>query len=385
MKRFPGVLANDRVSLDLRRGEVHALLGENGAGKSTLMNVLYGLYQPDSGQVLVDGEAVQFRNPRDAIARGIGMVHQHFMLVPPLTVAENIMLGQESLHAGLILDRRSAARRIAALSQQYGLDVDPHALVRDLSVGAQQRVEILKAFYRQAQVLILDEPTAVLTPQEADDLFTIMAGLRAQGKALVFITHKLREVLAIADRITVLRQGRVVGQAAARDVTEQHLATMMVGRSISLTGDRAQQAADAAALGLAETPAAAAAAAPVPTAAPVLQVTGLRVKDARGHFAVDGVTFAIRPGEIFGIAGVEGNGQTELVEALTGLRPAAAGQVWLDGHDLTNRTPRRLIQAGVGHIPEDRQKYGLVLAYPISANMVLSTYYLAPYARGVIM
>ena len=221
-KRFPGVLANDRVSFAVARGEIHALLGENGAGKSTLMNVLYGLYQPDEGQVLVGGEPVRFRSPRDAIARGIGMVHQHFMLVPPLTVTENIMLGQES-RRGPLLDRRTAARRIAALSRQYGLDVDPDAVIADLSVGAQQRVEILKAFYREAAVLILDEPTAVLTPQEADDLFAIMAGLRATGKSLVFITHKLREVLAIADRVTVLRGGRVVGELPTAGATEQEL------------------------------------------------------------------------------------------------------------------------------------------------------------------
>ena len=387
VKRFPGVLANDRVNFDLQHGEIHALLGENGAGKSTLMNVLYGLYQPDSGQVLVDGAPVQFRNPRDAIARGIGMVHQHFMLVPPLTVTENIMLGQESVRAGVMLDRATAASRIAALSQQYGLGIDPQATVRDLSVGAQQRVEILKAFYRNADVLILDEPTAVLTPQEADDLFAIMDGLRGQGKSIVFITHKLREVLAVTDRITVLRLGRVVGQARARDVTQQDLATMMVGRTIALMGDRAQQATDVAALGLGdealEHPLRAAAGAA--DAPPILKVDALRVKDARGQFAVDGVSFAIAPGEIFGIAGVEGNGQTELVEALTGLRAAATGQVWLEGHEVTNRTPHRLIMAGLGHIPEDRQKYGLVLSYPISANLVLSTYTQAPFARGVVM
>jgi ABC-type uncharacterized transport system ATPase subunit len=384
VKRFPGVLANDHVNFDLRRGEIHALLGENGAGKSTLMNVLYGLYQPDEGQILVGGQPVQFRNPRDAIARGIGMVHQHFMLVPPLTVTENIMLGEESVRGGILLDRRSAAARIVELSRQYGLDVNPQALVQDLSVGSQQRVEILKAFYRNADVLILDEPTAVLTPQEADDLFAIMDGLRAQGKSIVFITHKLREVLAITDRITVLRLGRVVGHALAKDVTQQDLATMMVGRTISLTGDRAQQATDAAALGLGEAVAEHALTQPTPTAPPILKVDGLRVKDTRGNWAVDGVSFDVRPGEIFGIAGVEGNGQTELVEALTGLRPAAAGHVTLESQDVTNRPPHRLITAGLGHIPEDRQKYGLVLTYPISDNLILSTYYQPPFARGVI-
>ncbi|HUS14361.1 MAG TPA: ABC transporter ATP-binding protein [Chloroflexia bacterium] len=383
VKQFPGVLANDHVSFELRPGEIHALLGENGAGKSTLMNILYGLYQPDAGQVLVAGEEVHFRNPRDAIARGIGMVHQHFMLVPPLTVTENIMLGQESIRAGVLLDRASAAGRIAELSRQYSLEVNPQAYIRDLSVGAQQRVEILKAFYRAANVLILDEPTAVLTPQEADDLFRIMDGLRAQGKSIVFITHKLREVLAIADRITVLRQGRVVGQAAAEAMTEQELATMMVGRSISLTGDRARQATDIAALGLGE-PVAEHALQPQPAAPAILEVRDLRVKNALDQNVVDGVTFTVRPGEIFGIAGVEGNGQEELIEALTGLRPVAAGQVLLAGHDLTSRPPRHMIEAGLGHIPADRQKYGLVLTYPVSDNMVLSTYHLSPFARGII-
>ena len=386
VKRFPGVLANDHVNFDLRHGEVHALLGENGAGKSTLMNILYGLYQPDEGQVLVDGDPVHFQNPRDAINRGIGMVHQHFMLVPPLTVTENIMLGQESTRSGVILDRPAAARRIQELSDQYGLHVNPAAIVQDLSVGAQQRVEILKAFYRNARVLILDEPTAVLTPQEADDLFVIMDGLRAQGHSIVFITHKLREVLAIANRITVLRLGRVVGHAQANEVSEQDLATMMVGRTISLTGDRAKQAAGAAAIGLGEAqPEHTVSAAPAPTGPAVLSVEGLQVKDNRGQLAVDGVSFAIFPGEIFGIAGVEGNGQTELVEALTGLRPAAGGHVTLEAQDVTNRTPHRLIESGLGHIPEDRQKFGLVLSYPISANLVLSTYYQPPFARGILM
>ncbi len=383
-KRFPGVLANDHVRFDLRPGEVHALLGENGAGKSTLMNILYGLYQPDEGEILVRGAPVTFHSPRDAIARGIGMVHQHFMLVPPLTVTENIMLGEESVRAGVLLDRQAAATRIRALSEQYTLRVNPDAVVRDLSVGAQQRVEILKAFYRNAEILILDEPTAVLTPQEADDLFVIMEGLRKQGKGIIFITHKLREVLAVADRITVLRLGRVVGHAQADAVSQQDLATMMVGRTISLTGDRADAAADAA-LGASDVAALAAGTVAPPTAAPILQVSGLRVKDARGQFAVEDVGFDVRPGEIFGIAGVQGNGQTELVEALTGLRPAAAGQMVLDGQVMTNRTPHRLIAAGLAHIPEDRQKYGLVLTYPVADNLVLSTYTQPPFSRGVVL
>lgn len=400
-KRFPGVLANDRVSFDVARGEIHALLGENGAGKSTLMNVLYGLYQPDEGEVLVGGAPVRFQNPRDAIARGIGMVHQHFMLVPPLTVTENIMLGAES-RRGLLLDRQAAAARIAALSTQYGLAVDPAAVVGDLSVGAQQRVEILKAFYRNADVLILDEPTAVLTPQEADDLFAIMRGLRAEGKSIVFITHKLREVLAVADRITVLRGGRVVGRARAAAVTEQDLATLMVGRTVALyqreeavrAGETAAEgdipdAAAAAALGLAEVPPEHAIEPPATVAEvqPIVRAAGLRVRGVgdAARAALDGVSFTIAPGEILGIAGVEGNGQTELAEVLTGLRRVDGGEARLDGRVITNRPPRELIAAGIAHIPADRQKYGLVLPYSIADNLVLSTYRQPPFARGVVL
>jgi simple sugar transport system ATP-binding protein len=404
-KRFPGVLANDQVDFDLRVGEVHALLGENGAGKSTLMNVLYGLYQPDEGQVLVRGKPIHFSGPNDAIRAGIGMVHQHFMLVPPLTVTENIMLGDEAKVAGVVLDRRGAAARIRQLSEEYGLAVNPDARIQDLPVGTQQRVEILKAFYRRADVLILDEPTAVLTPQEADDLFGIMRGLTAQGKSIVFITHKLREVLAIADRITVLRLGRVVGHTTPAEATEQSLATMMVGRTVALMGAQAA-AGDAAAsaptldaaLGLGDTPQAATehAPSPAPTSssptpgsqpAPpaILRVQDLTVRDSRGQVAVNGVSFAIAPGEVLGMAGVEGNGQTELVEALTGLRAAQSGQVYLDEKPMLNARARALIHAGLGHVPEDRHKYGLVLSYPVADNMVLSTYDEPPFASGPVM
>ena len=302
-KRFPGVLANDHVDFTLEKGEIHALLGENGAGKSTLMNILYGLYQPDEGQILVDGQPVQMVTPHDAIARGIGMVHQHFMLVPPLTVTENIMLGQESLVAatkvfgGLAtLDRRTSAARIRELSQQYGLAVDPDAYVRDLTVGAQQRVEIIKALYRSADILILDEPTAVLTPQEADELFVIMRGMVAQGKSIVFITHKLREVFAVADQISVMRGGQMVGSVKPAEATRALLAEMMVGREVILQIEKSE----------------------AHPAAPVLSVEGLRVADDRHHVTVDGVSLEVRSGEILGIAGVQGNGQTELAEALTG-------------------------------------------------------------------
>ena len=398
-KRFPGVVANDGVSFAVARGEVHALLGENGAGKSTLMNILYGLYTPDEGEILVGGEAVQFGNPREAIARGIGMVHQHFMLIPPLTVTENIMLGIES-RRGIVLDRASAAARITELSRRYGLNVNPQATVADLSVGAQQRVEILKAFYRNADVLILDEPTAVLTPQEADDLFGIMRGLRAEGKSIIFITHKLREVLAIADRITVLRGGKVVGQANAADVTEQDLAQMMVGRSVALYSREAtvadtgtletgtvEEGAVAVALGLSEVVAAHEVESPAAqTAPPLLRVEGLTVRasGAAERPALDAVSFTIAPGEIFGIAGVEGNGQTELAGALTGLRSVDGGHAWLGDGEITGRAPRELIAAGVAHIPEDRQKDGLVLPFSISDNVVLSTYRQAPFARGIL-
>jgi ABC-type uncharacterized transport system ATPase subunit len=359
-KRFPGVLANAHVDLDLAPGEIHALLGENGAGKSTLMNTLYGLYRPDEGKIYVKGKEVSFSGPSDAIASGIGMVHQHFMLIPPLTVTENIMLGGETTRAGVVLDRASAARRIRKLSADYGLQVDPNARVEDLTVGLQQRVEILKAFYRNADILILDEPTAVLTPQEALDLFKIMRALADGGKAIVFITHKLKEVLAIADRITVLRLGRVAGVADPRTATEAELASLMVGRTVLLQVSKR----------------------PVQPGKPVLEVRDLQVKDNRGHMAVDGLSASVRECEIFGIAGIEGNGQTELVEALTGLRKVSGGHISLDGRDVTNTPTRALIDLGIAHVPEDRHKFGLVLTYPITDNVTLNTYDEEPFSKG---
>ncbi len=367
-KRFPGVLANDKVDFDLARGEIHALLGENGAGKSTLMNILYGLYQPDEGQILVNGQPIAITNPHDAIAHGIGMVHQHFMLVPPLTVTENIMLGQESVLKAsralgqlALLDRRGAAQRIRELSQQYGLEVDPDATVRDLPVGAQQRVEIVKALYRAAEILILDEPTAVLTPQEADDLFVIMRGMVKTGKSIVFITHKLREVLAVADQISVMRGGKMVGHANPADATSESLAQLMVGRQVLLQIDKAD---------------------PHPGQV-VLKVSDISVRDDRQHMAVDGVSFEVRAGEVLGIAGVQGNGQTELAEAVTGLRHPVKGSMSILGHDSTHATPRHVIEAGAAHIPEDRQKHGLVLSFSVRDNLVLCTYYRSPFAHGV--
>lgn len=360
-KRFPGVLANDHVSFTLEPGEIHAFLGENGAGKSTLMNILYGMYAQDEGEILVNGAPVTIRSPLDAIRLGMGMVHQHFMLVPTVTVAENIMLGKE-IKRGLLLDERAANTRIRSLSEQYGLAVPPDALVEDLPVGVQQRVEIIKALYRGAEVLILDEPTAVLTPQEAEDLFKVIFSLRNQGKSIIFISHKLKEVRRIADRITVLRRGRVVGSADPKTASESQLASMMVGRDVLLTVDKTR----------------------AHPGAPVLDVRNLTVLDDRGSLAVNALALEVHTGEVLGIAGVQGNGQAELVEALTGLRHAQSGSIQFLGRDMTNATPRALVEHGLGHIPEDRHRHGLVMSYSIADNMVLSSYYHTPFARGIV-
>jgi general nucleoside transport system ATP-binding protein len=369
-KLFPGVRANDGVNFSLQQGEIHALLGENGAGKSTLMNILYGLYQPDSGEIKINGQVAQITSPHDAIAKGIGMVHQHFMLVPPLTVTENIMLGQESLLAGTqalkqlaTLDQRSVAQRVRELSKQYSLEVNPDAVVEDLTVGSQQRVEIIKALYRQAKILILDEPTAVLTPQESDELFVIMRALIKQGKSIIFITHKLREVLAVADSISVMRSGKMVGSIKPAEATQEKLAEMMVGRNVILQIDKADAH---------------------PTES-ILQVKDLQVFDDRKHMAVNGVSFEVRGGEILGIAGVQGNGQTELAEALTGLRPIADGHISISGNDTSHASPRQVIETQTSHVPEDRHKHGLVLSFSVSDNIALCTYYKPPFAHGVEM
>ena len=361
-KRFPGVLANDKVDFDLRKGEIHVLLGENGAGKSTLMNILYGLYNQEEGEMLVKGKPVNIKDPNDSIAQGIGMVHQHFMLIPVFTVAENIMLGDETTKRGL-LDRKTVSAKVRELSHQYGLDVDPDALVGQLPVGLQQRVEIVKTLYRDAEILILDEPTAVLTPQEADELFTIMRSLTERGVSIIFITHKLKEVLAVSDRITVMRAGRVVGTVTPAEVNEAKLASMMVGREVILKVKK----------GAAE------------PEGKVLTVDNLLVQDDRGLETVRNVSFEVRGGEILGIAGVQGNGQTELAEALTGLRTTKGGRVTLAGEDVTGKPPRPIIETGLAHIPEDRQRHGLVLGYSVADNMVLCNYYRPPFAKGLVM
>ncbi|HXF56707.1 MAG TPA: ABC transporter ATP-binding protein [Actinomycetota bacterium] len=361
-KRFPGVLANDHVDLTVEEGEIHALLGENGAGKTTLMNILYGLYRADAGEILIDGRPVQFASPRDAIAAGLGMVHQHFMLIPVFTVTENVVLGVETTGPLGLLDRRRAAGKVREISERYGLEVPPDALVEELPVGVQQRVEIVKALYRNAEVLILDEPTAVLTPQETEELFEVMRSLRAAGKSIIFITHKLKEVLAVADRITVLRRGRVMGTTTPAETSEEELASMMVGRAVELAVERA----------------------PAQAAEPVLEVRDLVVLDDRGQVAVDGVSFEVRAGEILAVAGVQGNGQTELVEAITGLRPAVSGSVRILGRELAGASPKQVLRAGVAHVPEDRQRDGLILDFSVADNLVLNTFDVPPFARGIV-
>jgi simple sugar transport system ATP-binding protein len=361
-KRFPGVLANDHIDLDVRRGEIHALLGENGAGKTTLMNILYGLVTPDEGEILLDGTPVTIHSPNDAIERGISMVHQHFMLVPVLTVAENILLGQEPMANPVFLDRRAAHTRIRELGRFFGSEIDPDIRVGNLSVGWQQRVEILKALYRNADILVLDEPTAVLTPQETKEIFGVLRRLTAEGTSIIFISHKLYEVLEIADRITVIRRGKVVGSRVPSETDEDDLAELMVGREVQLTVDRGESH----------------------PGAPMLSVHDLHAKDDRGHETVHGITFEVRAGEIFGIAGVAGNGQDELVAALTGLRHPTSGRVELDGRDVTGASARDLHDHAVAFVPADRHRYGVVLSFPLTDNLVLTEYYHEPYAHGLI-
>ncbi|MCI2959613.1 ABC transporter ATP-binding protein [Agromyces atrinae] len=358
-KRFGALVANDHIDLTVEPGEIHCLLGENGAGKSTLMNVLYGLYQADEGEILLDDVVQHFSGPGDAMAAGIGMVHQHFMLIPVFTVAENVMLGHEETKAGGRLDLAAARRHVIEISERFGFDVDPDALVEDLPVGVQQRVEIIKALSRDARVLVFDEPTAVLTPQETDELMAIMRQLRESGTAIVFITHKLREVREVADRITVIRLGKVVGEAAPT-ASNSDLASLMVGRAVELTvhknpptlGDRA------------------------------LIVEKLSVIDPLGQIVVNDVSFDVRGGEILAIAGVQGNGQTELTEAILGLQPRVRGTVSLDGATLTGLSVRKVLDAGVGFVPEDRKEDGLVGEFTIAENLMLDRSDSAPFVKA---
>jgi ABC-type uncharacterized transport system ATPase subunit len=362
-KRFPGVLANDNIDLTLEEGEIHALLGENGAGKTTLMNILYGLYQPDQGEVFVRGKKVVVHSPSDAISVGVGMVHQHFMLIPVFSVTENVMLGEESTRFGGFLDRASSAEKIQQISDQYNLEVDPYSYVKDLPVGVQQRVEIIKLLYREADILILDEPTAVLTPQEANELFKIMRSLVEKGKSIIFITHKLREVIEVADRITVIRRGKVVGTRLPTEADQLSLAEMMVGRAVQLEVEKE----------------------PAKAGKTVLAVEDLVVLDERHQVAVDDISFEVHAGEVLGIAGVQGNGQTELVEAITGLRQSQDGKISLLGEDITRASPRRITELGSAHIPEDRQLDGLILSFPVADNLVMNTYYREPFSRGAVL
>ncbi|WP_214691852.1 ABC transporter ATP-binding protein [Exiguobacterium sp. s160] len=362
-KEFGTFVANDNITLQLRKGEIHALLGENGAGKSTLMNVLFGLYQPEGGEIRVHGKKVDIENPNIANELGIGMVHQHFMLVEKFTVTENIILGLEP-KSGVTIDRETARKKVMDISEQYGLKIDPDAKIEDISVGMQQRVEILKTLYRGADILIFDEPTAVLTPQEIQELIQIMKRLIAEGKSIILITHKLKEIMQVADRCTVIRRGRYIGTVEVDEtVNEDSLAEMMVGREVNFDAEYSK--ADPQQV--------------------VLDVQGLVVKDSRGLKVVEGLDLQIRAGEVLGIAGIDGNGQTELIEAISGLKKPESGKVLLNGKDVTGHTPRKMTEAGIGHIPQDRHKHGLVLDYSIRDNMVLQTYYKEPFSKRGLM
>jgi simple sugar transport system ATP-binding protein len=362
-KRFPGVVANDNVNLTLNTGEVLSLIGENGAGKSTLMSVLYGMYKADEGDIVIDGETQVFTSPADAIAAGIGMVHQHFMLVPVFTVAENVVLGVEPTGALGKLDIDKARAMVREISDKYHLDLDPDAVIEDLPVGVQQRVEIVKVLLRDAKVVVFDEPTAVLTPSEIIEFFEIVKTLVSAGRGVVFITHKLKEALNIADRIAVLRRGKVVGEVDPKTATQSQIAEMMVGRPVELTVQKNSASAGDV----------------------VLKVTDLTVLDADGRTHVENVSFEVRAGEIVGIAGVQGNGQTELVEALTGLRKATGGVISLDGKDLTHSNPRERHDMGMAHIPEDRQRQGLVGGLSVAENLVLTRYHDDQFSHGLMV
>lgn len=363
VKQFGEFRANDQINLQVKRGQIHALLGENGAGKSTLMNQLSGLLQPTAGDILINGQKVIVDSPSKAAELGIGMVHQHFMLIDAFTVTENIILGSEPVN-GLKLNTKAAASEIKKLSEQYGLDVDPNALAGDISVGMQQRVEILKTLYRGADILIFDEPTAVLTPQEIDELMTILKGLAAEGKSVILITHKLDEIKAVADQVTVIRRGKSIDSFPVAGVSSQELADIMVGRSVSLFSTEKEPAH------------------PTDT---ILSVSDLTVKDARGVEVVKNLSLDFRAGEVVGIAGIDGNGQSEFISALTGLMPSASGKVTLKGKNITNKKPRQITESGVGHIPEDRHRFGLELDMTLAENIALQTYYKAPMSKAGVL
>ncbi|SDB89184.1 nucleoside ABC transporter ATP-binding protein [Pelagirhabdus alkalitolerans] len=362
-KEFPGIVANDNINLQLKKGEIHALLGENGAGKSTLMNVLFGLYQPEKGEIRVNGKPVTITDPNVANRLGIGMVHQHFMLVEKFTVAQNIILGAEPKGKGRVVDLKKAEKEIAELSERYGLSVDPKAKISDISVGMQQRAEILKTLYRGAEVLILDEPTAVLTPQEIKELIGIMKSLISEGISIILITHKLKEIMEVSDRCTVIRKGEGVGTVNVNETDVDELASMMVGRQISFKTEKTE-------------------ANPKEN---ILSIKDLHVQDIRKAMMVKGLNLDVRAGEIVGVAGIDGNGQSELIEAITGLRKSESGSIQLNGKNIENLSTRKVTESGVAHIPQDRHKFGLVLDYPIAENMVLQTYYQKPFSNSKVL
>ncbi|MEI5906247.1 ABC transporter ATP-binding protein [Bacillus spongiae] len=361
-KEFPGIVANNNITLQLKKGEIHALLGENGAGKSTLMNVLFGLYQPEKGEIRVEGKPVNITNPNIANDLGIGMVHQHFMLVETFTVTENIILGSEPKKFATV-DIKKAEQEVREISERYGLKVDPSAKISDISVGMQQRVEILKTLYRGAEIIIFDEPTAVLTPQEISELIQIMKTLIKEGKSIILITHKLKEIMEVCDRVTVIRKGEGIGTVNVPDTNPNELASLMVGREVTFSTEK-----------VASTP-----------SHKVLEIEELTVKDPRGIVAVNKLNLAVRAGEIIGIAGVDGNGQSELIEAITGLTKSESGSIKLNGNNILNEKPRKITEAGLAHIPQDRHKHGLVLDFPVGENMVLQTYYQAPFSKSSVL
>lgn len=362
-KEFGGFVANDNITLQLKKGEIHALLGENGAGKSTLMNVLFGLYQPEGGEIKVRGKVERITNPNVANDLGIGMVHQHFMLVDNFTVTENIVLGSEPKKFGFFVNIKDAAKDIQALSEKYGLDVDPYAKIEDISVGMQQRVEILKTLYRGAEILIFDEPTASLTPQEIEELIQIMHRLIKEGKSIILITHKLKEIMEVSDRVTVIRKGKGIGTVTTAETNPEQLAELMVGRQVNFKTEKG----------------------PANPTEEVLNIKDLVVTDYRGVEKVKALNLSVRRGEIVGIAGIDGNGQSELIEAITGLRKVKSGTITLKNQDITNKKPRQITESGLGHIPQDRHKHGLVLDFTIGHNLALQTYYTPEFAKAGII